>query len=56
MRISEHFSETLKTHERGITKEEIEHRSLEALRGDGHPADPVRAPTRTSSPAACGSG
>lgn len=37
MRISEHFSETLKTHEPSITKAEIERRSLEVLRVMGIP-------------------
>lgn len=43
MRISEHFSETLKTHQRGITKEEVEHRSLEALRLMGIPPTRFKA-------------
>ena len=54
MRISEHFSETLKTHQRGITKDEIEHRSLEALRRWAS-RRPGSGPTPTSSPAACAS-
>ncbi|MFZ2165482.1 MAG: ABC transporter ATP-binding protein, partial [Propionibacteriaceae bacterium] len=37
MRISEHFSETLKTHEPSISKAEIERRSLEVLRVMGIP-------------------
>ncbi len=37
MRISEHFSETLKTHDRSISKAEIERRSLEVLRLMGIP-------------------
>jgi peptide/nickel transport system ATP-binding protein len=37
MRISEHFSETLKTHDKAISKSEIERRSLEALRVMGIP-------------------
>ena len=37
MRISEHFSETLRTHDKSITKDEIERRSLEALRVMGIP-------------------
>jgi peptide/nickel transport system ATP-binding protein len=43
MRISDHFSETLKTHHRGITKAEIEQRSLEALRVMGIPPTRFRA-------------
>ena len=43
MRISEHFSETLKAHERGITKDQIEHRSLEALRLMGIPPTRYKA-------------
>ncbi len=37
MRISEHFSETLKTHDKSISKAEIERRSLESLRVMGIP-------------------
>lgn len=37
MRISEHFAETLRTHERGISKKEVESRSLEVLRLMGIP-------------------
>jgi peptide/nickel transport system ATP-binding protein len=37
MRISEHFSETLKTHDKSISKGEIERRSLEVLRVMGIP-------------------
>ena len=37
MRISEHFSETLRTHDRSISKSEIERRALEALRVMGIP-------------------
>ena len=37
MRISEHFSETLKTHDKSISKAEIERRSLEVLRLMGIP-------------------
>ena len=37
MRISEHFSETLKTHDRSISKGEIERRSFEVLRVMGIP-------------------
>jgi peptide/nickel transport system ATP-binding protein len=43
MRISEHFSETLKVHHRGITKEELEHRSLEVLRVMGIPPTRFRS-------------
>jgi len=37
MRISEHFSETLKTHDRSISKAEIDRRALEVLRLMGIP-------------------
>ncbi len=37
MRISEHFSETLKTHDKSISKAEIERRSLDVLRVMGIP-------------------
>ena len=37
MRISKHFEETLRTHEKGISKEEIERRSLDVLRVMGIP-------------------
>jgi peptide/nickel transport system ATP-binding protein len=37
MRISEHFSETLKTHDKSISKTEIERRSLDVLRVMGIP-------------------
>ncbi len=37
MKISEHFEETLRTHEKRLTKEQIRQRSLEALRGMGIP-------------------
>ncbi|CAN5182277.1 ABC transporter ATP-binding protein [soil metagenome] len=43
MRISEHFSETLKVHEKGISKDEIKRRSLEALRVMGIPPTRLRA-------------
>ena len=43
MRISEHFSETLKAHEKGISRAEIERRSLEALRTMGIPPTRFRA-------------
>ncbi|GAA1906955.1 ABC transporter ATP-binding protein [Streptantibioticus ferralitis] len=37
MKISEQFEETLRTHEKGLSKQEIRERSLEALRGMGIP-------------------
>jgi len=37
MRIEDHFSETLKTHERGIDDDEVRRRSLEVLAGMGIP-------------------
>ncbi|MBS43548.1 MAG: dipeptide/oligopeptide/nickel ABC transporter ATP-binding protein [Nocardioides sp.] len=43
MRVSEHFEETLRTHERGISKKEVEARSLEALRVMGIPPTRFRA-------------
>jgi peptide/nickel transport system ATP-binding protein len=43
LRMSEHFAETLKTHEPGIGKDEIERRSLEALRVMGIPPTRFRA-------------
>ncbi len=43
MRISDHFAETLKTHDRSISKSEIERRSLEALRLMGIPPTRYRA-------------
>jgi peptide/nickel transport system ATP-binding protein len=43
MRMSEHFSETLKRHEPGITKEEIKQRALAALRVMGIPPTRYRA-------------
>ncbi len=43
MRISEHFAETLRAHEGGIGKAEIERRSLEALRMIGIPPTRYRA-------------
>lgn len=43
MRMSEHFSETLKRHHPRITKEEIKERSLEALRVMGIPPTRFRA-------------
>ncbi len=43
MRISEHFAETLRAHEGGIGKDEIERRSLEALRVMGIPPTRYRA-------------
>ena len=55
MRISDHFAETLKTHNRSISKSEIDRRSLEVLRLMGIPPT-ATARTRTSSPGACASG
>ena len=43
MRISQHFEETLKAHEKGISKEEIERRSLEVLRVMGIPPTRYRS-------------
>jgi peptide/nickel transport system ATP-binding protein len=43
MRISDHFAETLRTHERGISKAEIERRSLEVLRVMGIPPTRFRS-------------
>ena len=43
MRISEHFEETLKAHEKGISKDEIERRSLEVLRVMGIPPTRYRS-------------
>ncbi|HEU4514654.1 MAG TPA: ABC transporter ATP-binding protein [Nocardioidaceae bacterium] len=43
MRISEHFEETLRTHEKGISKREIERRSLEVLRRMGIPPTRFRS-------------
>lgn len=43
MRMSEHFAETLRTHEPKITKAQIEERSLEALRVMGIPPTRFRA-------------
>ena len=43
MRISDHFAETLKTHDRSISKSEIERRSLEVLRLMGIPPTRYRA-------------
>jgi peptide/nickel transport system ATP-binding protein len=43
MRISEHFKETLKTHEPGMTKEEIRARSLDVLRRMGIPPTRFRS-------------
>jgi peptide/nickel transport system ATP-binding protein len=37
MRISDHFEETLKIHEPGLSKDELRHRAVEALRGMGIP-------------------
>src|SRR3546814_5119593 len=43
MRISEHFAETLRTHEKGIGKDEIERRSLEVMRRMGIPPTRYRS-------------
>jgi peptide/nickel transport system ATP-binding protein len=43
MRISEHFEETLRTHEKGISKDEVRRRSLEVLRVMGIPPTRDRA-------------
>jgi peptide/nickel transport system ATP-binding protein len=43
LRISEHFQETLHAHEHDLSKEEIRHRSIEALRGMGIPPTRYRA-------------
>lgn len=43
MRMSEHFEETLRTHEPGISKELVEHRALEVLRLMGIPPTRYRA-------------
>ncbi|MGI8521959.1 MAG: ABC transporter ATP-binding protein [Nocardioides sp.] len=43
MRISEHFAETLRTHEKGISKQDVERRSLEVLRLMGIPPTRYRA-------------
>jgi peptide/nickel transport system ATP-binding protein len=43
MRISDHFAETLKTHDRSISKTEIDRRSLEVLRLMGIPPTRYRA-------------
>ncbi|HLN76280.1 MAG TPA: ABC transporter ATP-binding protein [Nocardioidaceae bacterium] len=43
MRISEHFEETLRTHEKGISKAEVESRALEVLRLMGIPPTRYRS-------------
>ena len=43
MRISEHFEETVRTHEKGIGKKEVERRSLEVLRRMGIPPTRYRS-------------
>ncbi|HSI92809.1 MAG TPA: ABC transporter ATP-binding protein [Jiangellaceae bacterium] len=43
LRISEHFEETLRAHEPELSKDEIRHRSIEALRGMGIPPTRYRA-------------
>ena len=52
MRIEDHFHETLKTHERDLSKAQIKKRSLEAL-GVWASLPRVSANIRTSSPAGC---
>jgi peptide/nickel transport system ATP-binding protein len=43
MRIEDHFAETLKTHEPGLSKREVRRRSLEALGGMGIPPTRFRS-------------
>jgi len=43
MRISQHFEETLKAHEKGIAKSEVQRRALEALRVMGIPPTRYRS-------------
>ena len=43
MRISQHFEETLKAHEKGISKQEMQRRALEALRVMGIPPTRYRS-------------
>ena len=43
LRISDHFEETLKAHEPHLSKDEIKHRSIGALRGMGIPPTRYRA-------------
>ncbi|GAB3431527.1 ABC transporter ATP-binding protein [Flindersiella endophytica] len=43
MRISEHFEETLRRHEKGIGKAEVRHRSIDTLRRMGIPPSRYRA-------------
>src|SRR5687767_1295001 len=43
MRISQHFQETLRTHEKGISKDEMERRALEVLRVMGIPPTRYRS-------------
>jgi peptide/nickel transport system ATP-binding protein len=43
MRISQHFEETLRTHEKGISKDEMERRALEVLRVMGIPPTRYRS-------------
>ncbi|HEY6934593.1 MAG TPA: ABC transporter ATP-binding protein [Marmoricola sp.] len=43
MRISQHFEETLRTHEKDISKEQIEQRALQAMRVMGIPPTRYRA-------------
>ena len=55
MRISEHFEETLRTHEPGLSKADVEKRALAVLRLMGIPPTRYRR-NPTSSPAGCVSG
>ena len=55
MRISQHFEETIKQHDPGLSKDQIKQRALDALRQMGI-RRPATGPTRTSSPVACDSG
>ncbi|NEE00208.1 ABC transporter ATP-binding protein [Phytoactinopolyspora halotolerans] len=43
LRVSEHFEETLRTHEPGLSKEQIQHRGIEVLRAMGIPPTRYRA-------------
>lgn len=43
LRISEHFEETLRTHESDLSQEDAKHRAIEALRGMGIPPTRYRA-------------
>jgi peptide/nickel transport system ATP-binding protein len=43
LRISQHFEETLRTHEPDLSDEDVQHRAIEALRGMGIPPTRYRA-------------